>query len=77
VKAVFVREFALETSVMAQGIVTPSGGIYDQDTEVILTATPASGWAFLRWLATCMRSRTPAFSAIHRPISPRTGVDCR
>jgi hypothetical protein len=82
--AVFVREFALETSVMGQGSVTPSGGIYDQDTQVILTATPASGWAFLRWLGDVHALENPVTVTVDAtmtviaefiPLEHATGLD--
>jgi CBS domain-containing protein len=69
---------------MGQGIVTPSGGIYDQDTQVILTATPASGWAFLRWLGDVHALENPVTVTVDAtmtviaefiPLEHATGLD--
>ena len=51
IKANFVKVYTLTTSVSPTGggSVSPSSGTYDEGTEVILTAIPASGYLFDHW----------------------------
>jgi hypothetical protein len=51
IKANFIRFYTLTTSVSPTGggSVSPSGGTYDEGTDVILTAIPASGYIFDHW----------------------------
>lgn len=42
-------EYTLTASTSGSGSVSPSGGTYDENTTVTLTATPASGWEFAGW----------------------------
>ncbi|MBI4331820.1 MAG: hypothetical protein HY673_11120 [Chloroflexi bacterium] len=51
ITARFVRLYNLTTMVnpSGAGTVTPSTGIYDDGTEVTLTATPYPGWQFVEW----------------------------
>lgn len=45
----FSRNYDLRVSINGSGTVSPSGGNYDADTWVTLTATPSSGWEFSGW----------------------------
>jgi hypothetical protein len=49
ITAVFTPVYTLTTSVTGSGGVSPAFGNYDMGTEVTLTASPESGWAFRRW----------------------------
>lgn len=69
VTAVFVEivppepdQYILTTSTQGQGTVAlnPSGGVYDEGTQVTLTATPAAGWIFDRWQGALTGSANPA-----------------
>jgi hypothetical protein len=37
---------------MGDGSVIPEGGVYEDGTVITLAATPAPGWAFLKWVGT-------------------------
>ncbi|PNE19823.1 hypothetical protein V511_12460 [Mesotoga sp. Brook.08.YT.4.2.5.1] len=58
VEAVFEEEepptdkYTLTITKTGQGTVVPAEGVheYDEDTEVVLTATPAAGWNFSKWV---------------------------
>ncbi len=57
VKAVFEEEeptnkYTLTITKTGEGTVVPTEGVheYDEDTEVVLTATPAAGWNFSKWV---------------------------
>lgn len=41
--------YTLSTSVNGEGIITPSGGEYDEGEAVTLTADPAENWLFNNW----------------------------
>ncbi len=47
----FIKTYLLAVSASPSngGSVTPSGGIYDENSNVTLTATPATGYRFDRW----------------------------
>ena len=52
VTAVFepdVVQYTLTVTTQGEGAVDPPGGTYDAGTTVTLTATPSSGWHFVRW----------------------------
>ena len=51
VTAHFKTQYALSTSLSPSGggTISPTSGTYDDGTEVTLTATPASGYAFDHW----------------------------
>jgi hypothetical protein len=51
IKANFIRVYTLTTSVSPTGggSVSPSRGTYDEGTDVVLTAIPASGYLFDHW----------------------------
>lgn len=59
VTAVFVQKFTLRTSVWGGGAVSPSGGTYDPETNVTLTAIPNSGWQFDHWQEDLSGSANP------------------
>jgi len=65
VTAVFEQDspdqYTLTVTKQGQGNVTldPSGGTYDDGTSVELTATPASGWHFVRWEGALAGSTNP------------------
>lgn len=44
-----LETYTLTVNTNGNGSVTPSGGTYTEGTDVTLTATPASGWAFSSW----------------------------
>jgi hypothetical protein len=41
--------FTLTVTITGEGSIRPSGGTYDAGATVELTATPSSGWHFVRW----------------------------
>lgn len=41
--------YDLTTSVVGNGVVNPSSGLYDSGESVTITATPDSGWIFSNW----------------------------
>ncbi len=47
----FVRQYTLTSNVVGMGSVTldPLGNVYDQDTNVTVSAIPATGWKFQDW----------------------------
>ena len=53
ITAVFIRVYNLTTSINATGsgsiALSPTGGIYDTGSAVMLTATPSAGYRFDRW----------------------------
>lgn len=55
------EQFNLTTNVQGQGDITlnPSGGIYDSDTTVQITANPDSGWYFDHWEGALSGSENP------------------
>jgi len=60
VTAVFVRQYTLTVEVTGEGTVDPSSGPYDEDDEVTLTATAASGWVFDHWEGDLSGTTNPA-----------------
>jgi PKD repeat protein len=54
-------QYTLTTNTVGQGSITlnPTGGIYDQGTEVTLTANPDSGWQFDGWSGDLNGSTNP------------------
>jgi len=60
--ASFVRQYPVNVSTTGSGSVSlsPSGGVYDVGTLVTLTATPASGGAFLGWSGALTGLTNPA-----------------
>jgi hypothetical protein len=42
-------QFTLTTAVSGQGSISPDAGSFASGTQVVLTATPASGWSFSHW----------------------------
>ncbi|HEY9160728.1 MAG TPA: hypothetical protein VIS94_06555 [Desulfomonilia bacterium] len=61
VTAVFIQQFTLTTSYTGNGSVTvnPLLSIYDTGQEVIITATPASGWSFDHWSGSVTSTGNP------------------
>jgi uncharacterized repeat protein (TIGR02543 family) len=51
ITANYIKIYTLTTaaSPVEGGSISPGGGTYDEDTEVILTATPAAGYVFDHW----------------------------
>jgi cyclophilin family peptidyl-prolyl cis-trans isomerase len=52
ITAVFEQDtvsYALATNVTGSGSISPSSGVFDNGTTLTLTATPDSGWRFVRW----------------------------
>ena len=47
----FVRQYALTTNVLGMGsiVLDPLGNVYDQGTNVNVSAIPATGWKFQDW----------------------------
>ena len=41
--------YGLTTSVNGDGVITPSGGVYEEGETVTLTAIPAKNWVFKNW----------------------------
>jgi hypothetical protein len=56
-----VEQFNLTTNVQGQGDIAlnPSGGIYDSETTVQMTANPDSGWYFDHWEGALSGSENP------------------
>jgi hypothetical protein len=52
--------YTLTTTVSGSGSVNPSGGTYDEDSQVQLTATATSGWNFSHWSGDLSGSANPA-----------------
>ncbi len=61
VTATFVQVCTLSVNTTGSGSVTlnPSGGVYDVNTEVILTPVPVSGWEFDSWSGDLSGSTVP------------------
>jgi formylglycine-generating enzyme required for sulfatase activity len=59
VTAVFVQQFVLTTAVTGFGSVVPSGGTYDANEVVELTANPGAGWRFDHWSGDLTGSTNP------------------
>ncbi len=61
VTAVFIQQFTLTTSYTGNGgvAVNPSLSIYDKDQEVMITASPASGWSFDHWSGSVTSTDNP------------------
>ena len=55
-------QFALATNTIGNGSVqlSPSGGVYDENTVVQLTATPQPGWEFAGWSGDLVSTDNPA-----------------
>lgn len=55
-------QYAITTSVSPgdAGTVSPAGGIYDEDSEVTITAEPSPGYRFDRWSDEAMGTSNPA-----------------
>ncbi|WP_425639173.1 HYR domain-containing protein [Algoriphagus yeomjeoni] len=54
-------QYALNTSVIGQGIVQrdPNLNLYNEGSEVTLTAIPAEGWSFVQWSGDISGSQNP------------------
>ena len=61
ITASFISQYSLQIAVTGQGTVTssPSGGVYDEGTNVTLTANPASGFQFDGWSGDLTGSNNP------------------
>lgn len=55
-------QYTLTTSVSGSGTISlsPTGGVYDENTEVTLTATASSGYIFVEWTGDLSGSTNPA-----------------
>jgi len=51
--------YTLSVNTIGQGTVDPPGGIYSENADVSLTATPASGWEFSGWSGDVNSSANP------------------
>jgi hypothetical protein len=51
--------YTLTVNVFGQGSVHPPGGTYPSDTMVSLTATPETGWVFVRWTGSASGTANP------------------
>ena len=70
VRVVSVPEtYTLSVGVSGDGNVTPSGGTYVAGEEVMLTATPASGWRFDAWSGDLSGSANPTTIQVTRNLS--------
>jgi parallel beta-helix repeat protein len=55
----YVPQYDLTVTTVGQGTVDPTGGTYDEDTVVTLTATADSGWVFSGWSGDLTGSTNP------------------
>ncbi|MEN8614414.1 fibronectin type III domain-containing protein [Dehalogenimonas sp. THU2] len=56
--------FSLTIQVSGNGSVSPSSGDYEQNSQVVLTAYPASGWVFISWTGEVADPNTPSTSIL-------------
>lgn len=57
---VIVPQYDLTVSTVGNGSVSPSGGTFDENTVVQLTASPDPGWQFSGWSGDLSGSQNPA-----------------
>ncbi len=62
-----LQEYSLSATTSGSGSVTfnPAGGVYPADTQVQVTAAPASGWQFDGWSGNLSGSANPATVAMN------------
>ena len=81
VTAVFTQQFTLATATQGNGSLVglPSGNLHDAGTQVTLSATPTTGWRFVRWEGDLSGISNPAqitmdefreVTAIFYPVAP-------